>query len=117
MEHIQGTVIFTVLDFQGSVSLNHVGRTVECLKPPWIYLVTGGNGPVVAYQSCDLVIPVEHRELLRFENYFCLPHISSYMSKPCIDIYILPDGIIEDIREFFQIEDSHFEHFSPKRFK
>ena len=32
-------------------------------------------------------------------------------------IYILPDGIIEDIREFFQIEDSHFEHFHTKRFK
>ena len=27
---------------------------------------------------------------------------------------ILPDGIIEDIREFFQIEDSHFEHFFPQ---
>ena len=31
--------------------------------------------------------------------------------------YILPDGIIEDIREFFQIEDSHFKHFYTKPFK
>ena len=34
-----------------------------------------------------------------------------------ISYILLPDGIIEDIREFFQIEDSHFKHFYTKPFK
>ena len=38
-------------------------------------------------------------------------------SRNVLNDVILQDGIIEDIQDYFQIEDSHFEGFYTKRFK
>ena len=51
-------------------------------------------------------------------NMYNYKSANSTGQKHCIcKVCILPDGIIEDIREFFQIEDSHFEHFYTKPLK
>ena len=47
-----------------------------------------GKCQSVAYQRCNLVIPVEQNELLRFGNYMCLPCFLLQMSKPYINVHI-----------------------------